>query len=416
MNRSVLCEVLHSTSLTVPPGTLAVAASWRHPTRGLVDCPAHPLIGAHIRRAGFTADCRPLPEEDIRGGATAAPTTVVAVSYQGPEGGHRGIALAAHREDTGAVRLAHRQIAAWQAVLRTRRVLHPTVPTPHRATDGATDGVTDMVTDGARPHRTPVPAQAAAPAPGRPWRVCGCPARVGCPAAENGERALRRFLGRGDEVIVVGVPAGGAGAWPAWPTGSLPEGVRRVGTPEQADGLSVPAPDRVAFVVAPGAVISEAATVLRALRRRFPRLRGQHPREWCYTMDDHHTALGSALAQSDVLLVIGGGSGAGSSGVTGGGHGGGSGRGTSPAVGVAVAQAARAGVPVRAVPTLDRLRPADIDAATITVLDAQDDGPEYQAVSRALDGLGPTAHVWRQVVSTTTAPPHRTGRAARVES
>jgi 4-hydroxy-3-methylbut-2-enyl diphosphate reductase len=371
MNRSVLSEVFHSTSLRIAPGTLTVAASWRHPERGPVDCPAHHLVAAHIRQAGFTVDCRPLPGENMSEDHAAGLATVVAVSYERPEGGHRGIALAARSEDTGAVQFAHRQIDAWRAVLRTRRVLHVTARTAETSTDDAP------------PRSTPVqvvPVQAS-PGSRHPWGICGCPTGAMCPSAEHSERSLRRFLDRGDEVIVVGVPAAGAGPWSA---GAFLEGVRWAGTPKQAETLPVADPDRVAFVVAPGAVVSQAADVLRALRRRFPRLRGQHPWEWCYTMDDLHTAVGSVLAQSDVLLVAG--------------------QGASPAVRAAVVQAVRTGVRVRDVTTLERLRPDDIDAATITVLDAEDDGREYRAVNRALDGLGPTSHVWRHVVSSTTAP------------
>ncbi|MFE9768028.1 4-hydroxy-3-methylbut-2-enyl diphosphate reductase [Streptomyces sp. NPDC005808] len=371
MNRSVLSEVFHSTTLRVFPGTLVVAVSWRHPSRGPVDCPAHRLVGAHVRRAGVTTDHRPLHDGDLRDDLTAPPTTVVAVSYEKPEGGHCGIALAARSEDTAALQLAHRQIESWKAVLRTRRVLH-VAPRTAKST-----------VNGPRPRSTPVPPQSSSNSPSS-WQTCGCPARVGCPSAENVQLSLRRFLDRGDEVVVVGVPAGGRGAGATWSKGALREGAGWVVTPQQAETLAVVDPDRLAFVVAPGAVVSEAAAVLKVLRRRFPRLRGQHPREWCYTMDDLHTATGSLLAQSDVLLVTG--------------------RGISPAVRVAVTYAARTGVRVFDITALDRLRPEDIDAATITVLDAEDDGREYRGVTRALDGLGPTNHVWRHVSTSTAAP------------
>lgn len=373
MNRSVLSEVLHSTTLRVAPGTVTVATSWRHPTRGPVDCPAHRLVGAHVRQAGLlAADHRSLHNEDVRADLAAAPTTVVVVSYEKPDGaGYRGIALAANSEDTAAVRLARQQVESWRAVLRTRRVLH----VAPRTAEGAVDG--------SRPRSTPVPPQASSDS-SSPWRACGCSARVRCPSTENAERSLRRFLDRGDEVVVVGVPAGGAGPGATWPKEALREGAGWVATPQQAETLAVVDPDRLAFVVAPGAVVSEAAAALKVLRRRFPRLRGQHPWEWCYTMDDLHTTIGSLLAQSDALLVTG--------------------RGVSPAVRAAVTHAARTGVRVRDITALDRLRPDDIDAATITVLDGEDDGREYRAVTQALDGLGPTSHVWRHVGTSTAAP------------
>jgi 4-hydroxy-3-methylbut-2-enyl diphosphate reductase len=372
MNRSVLSEVLHSATVHVTPGTLAVAGSWTHPTRGPVDCPAHHLLTAHAREAGFTVETRALGRADLDGEATAARSAVFTVSYAKPDGGHRGLALAACAQDTVATAFARRQIESWSAVLRTRRVLYV-------ATEAARQGE-----GGPQGPSTSVPPQAYDTARG-PWQVCGCPTGVACPAAESAARSLRRFLARGDEVIVVGAPADGTEGWrdPA----ARADGVRvGVATPQQAESLRVADPDRLAFVVAPGAVVSEAVAVLGALRRRFPRLRGQHPQEWCYTMDDLHTAIGSALAQSDILLVTG--------------------RGTCPAARAAAVLAVRARVCLREVTSLAHLRPDDVDAATITVLDATADGADCRAVGRALDGLGPTSHVRRHSSSSAlSAPP-----------
>lgn len=364
MNRSVLAEVLHSTTLHVTPGSLTVATSWRHPTRGLVDCPAHRLLAAHARQSGLGADSRSLPNEDLRDGLTTAPTTVFTVSYERPEGGHRGLALAAHSDDTTALSLARRQIESWRAVLRTRRVLY--VAAQNSLAPG--------------PSSAPVPAQTPKDSRDR-WRICGCPTSVPCPSAENAERALHRFLDRGDEVVVVGTPATGSGTWAGR---TLQRNPRTVSTAQQAETLAVTAPDRLAFVVAPGAVVSEAADILKVLRRRHPRLRGQHPSEWCYTMDDLHTTVGAALAQSDRLLVVG--------------------HDTTPATRTAITQVTRIPLPVRAVTTLDRLRPDDVDAATITVVDATLDGRDLRELSQVLDGLGPTSHVRRQAHSSKETP------------
>ncbi|MFF7445918.1 MULTISPECIES: 4-hydroxy-3-methylbut-2-enyl diphosphate reductase [unclassified Streptomyces] len=368
MNRSVLTEVLHSPTLHVAPGSLTVATSWWHPTRGLVDCPAHRLLSAHARQAGLGTASRSLSNEDLRGDLPTAPTTVFTVSYERPEGGHRGLALAAHSDDATAISFARRQIESWRAVLRTRRVLHVT------ASDPLAPGPSNC------PPNASVPAQTAADATHR-WRVCGCPASVRCPSAENTERALHRFLERGDDVVVVAPPAAGPGAWAGRPVhGNL----RTVSTPQQAETLAVTDPDRLAFVVAPGAVVSEAADILKVLRRRHPRLRGQHPHEWCYTMDDLHTVVGAALAQSDRLLVVG--------------------HDTTPVTRTAITQVARIPLPVRAVTTLDRLRPDDVDAATITVVDATSDGRDLRELRQVLDGLGPTSHVRRQAHSAKETP------------
>ncbi|MBT2377332.1 4-hydroxy-3-methylbut-2-enyl diphosphate reductase [Streptomyces sp. CB00316] len=390
MNRSKRSDVFPSTSLPVTPGGLSVATAWWHPVRGHVDCPAHPLLSAHARRAGYTVDARPWEEAAVNGDDRGpAATTVVAVSYERPEGGHRGIALAARSEDGAAVAFAHRQITSWQSVLRTRRVLYVSEETAPSGAPAA--GVRSATPAPHVPHPSasyaPVPPQGprGSGGPGRQdrpdgggWLACGCPAGSTCPSADSAERSLHRSVGRGDEVVVVGAPAGGTGG--GWPR-KVPAGtVQRARTPAQAEALAVADPERLAFVLAPGAVVSEAAGILRVLRRRFPRLRGQHPWDWCYTTDDLVTAVGSVLGQSDALLVTG--------------------SGDSPLVRTALVVAARSGVRVREVTSLDRIRPEDVDGATITVLHTAARDGHGRDLARVLDGLGPTGHIVRRVHST----------------
>lgn len=445
MNRSKRSDVFLSTSLPLPPGTVAVATRWWHPLRGPVDCPAHPLLTAHARQAGFTAEARAWEEAAVNGdGPGPVGTTVVAVSYERPEGGHRGMALAARSEDSTAVAFAHRQIESWQAVLRTRRVLYVSeAPQPEAPPEGSPHTARTSVHHARGPwtltsrtsghhtpdlhtpdlhtpehhtsehhtpghhtpgHRTPthplrpssVPPQGTR-ARGADWLPCGCPAASACPSAAVAERSLHRSQVRGDEVVIVGAPAAGTGG--GWPRRRPAGTVQRAASAAEAEKLTVLDPERLSFVVTPGALVSEATAVLRVLRRRFPRLRGQHPWEWCYTTDDLDTAVGSVLDQSDALLVTG--------------------NGDSPLVRTALARATRSGLRVREVTSLDRLRPQDVDGATITVLHASAPAPDGadddsapghapahredgigRAVSRVLDGLGPTDHICRSVRST----------------
>ncbi|GAB2930273.1 4-hydroxy-3-methylbut-2-enyl diphosphate reductase [Streptomyces sp. NPDC058869] len=428
MNRSKRSDLFLSTSLPVPPGTVAVATRWWHPLRGPMDCPAHPLLTAHARQAGFTVDVRPWEESAVNGDDRGpGGTTVVAVSYERPEGGHRGIALAAHSEDSAAMAFAHRQIESWQAVLRTRRVLYVSeettlpgappegpsrtghAPAPHAqgpwapttwAPGGLHTSAPQLPTPETSHHTTPSPSHprsSAVPpqgtgARGAAWLPCGCPGASACPSAAAAERSLHRSLARGDEVVIVGAPMAGTGG--GWLRRRPAGAVKRAASEAEAKKIAVLDPERLSFVVTPGAAVSEATAVLRVLRRRFPRLRGQHPWEWCYTTDDLDAAVGSVLGQSDALLVTG--------------------NGDSPLVRTALARAARSGLRVRKVTSLDLLRPQDVDGATITVLHtpapdrsegSPDDGPGHREegagwdVSRVLDGLGPTGHVCRTVRS-----------------
>ncbi|MFI6409391.1 4-hydroxy-3-methylbut-2-enyl diphosphate reductase [Streptomyces sp. NPDC050548] len=342
-----------------------MATSWTHPVRGPIDCPAHHLLTAHARRAGYEAHSQVL-RQPVTHADGPTQTTVFAVSYENPDCGHSGLAIAVHGSDTATAAFAREQISSWSTALRTRRMLYVRLDAPQEHLDTA--GRTDTSLPRQQPGHSPTS-----------WRACGCPGTTACAAAEYATRSLHRFLDRGDDVLIVGVPNTPGSR--TWRDGILHAQGRPVATLDQAESLTVPDPDRLAYVVAPGTVITEATRVLNVLRRRFPRLKGQHPREWCYTMDDLNTAVGSVLAQSDVLLVTG--------------------RGDSPVVRTALPQAARMEVRVRHVPALDHLRPQDTDAATIAVLDASPDGRVRRQVTQALDGLGPASHACRQVRTTT---------------
>lgn len=366
MNRSIRSEAFHSATLRLHPGTLLAATSWTHPDRGPVSCPAHPLIAARARQAGFATATGTLSAPASAEESAAATATLFTVSYEQTDGGYAGLALAAPGHDTAAMSYARREIESWRSVLRTRRVLHVADTSSFDAAE---------VTEPSVPQQSRHDCREA-------WQVCGCRAGAACASVENAARTLRRFLAQGDEVIMVGRPAFVTGARFGTP---LHDGAARVETTRHAETVTVADPHRLTFVVTPGTAVSDAADIIKVLRRRFPRLRGRHPREWCYTADDLRVAVNSVLAQTDVLLITGTGSG--------------------PAARIAVEEAAKADVRVRDVTSLERLRPQDVDAATVAVLDASADGRVARAVSQALDGLGPASTIQRCVRSR-PVPPH----------
>ncbi|GAB3949560.1 hypothetical protein GCM10028832_01810 [Streptomyces sparsus] len=304
---------------------------------------------------------------------TTPASLVFTVSYEKPDGGHGGLAVAVDHADATAVSYARRQVESWRDVLRTRRVLY-VLAAGEQAGAGPRHSLPVLV-----------PAQHSGGARS-PHNVCGCPRNVVCPSAEYAQRALRRFLDRGDEVLVVGTPLDSAAVRDDMDARGR---VIRVDTSGPAATVQVADSERLSFVVAPGAVMAQVTDILTVLRSRFPRLRGQHPGEWCYAMDNLNTAVVSALNQSDVLLVTG-----------------------SESCAIArtgVAEAAKAGLPVRSIPSLAHLRPEDVDVSTITVLDTDGQTRALQQLGQVLGGLGPISHIRRRVhsddVSLTLAPP-----------
>jgi 4-hydroxy-3-methylbut-2-enyl diphosphate reductase len=152
-------------------------------------------------------------------------------------------------------------------------------------------------------------------------------------------------------------------------------------------GLAVAEPDRLAFVVAPGADVGEVSRVLAVLRERFPRLRGQHPGEWCCTVADLRTAARSAVAEADLVLVTG--------------------PGTSPASAVTGASARAQGVPVHAVAALRDLTPDAVAGSTVVLVEAGPGERVRGEVAEVLTGLGPWSAVVRRTSSRPVAPLNR---------
>ncbi|MFD7163682.1 4-hydroxy-3-methylbut-2-enyl diphosphate reductase [Streptomyces violascens] len=364
MNRSVLLETLEG-RVPATQGALIVARSWMHPERGRVGCPAHPAVIAAAEEAGLAVQVRDLGvEQQMSGEPTRGEGTIFAVSYEDPGGGFRGLAVGAHRADVAAMAWASEEIASWRSVMRTRRTitLGPADSPAARSGDTAVLAGVFPAQPGTR---------------GSAWAACGCAVQARCPAARDSESAMRSFRARGDEVVLVGEPVWGQGV--DVPVASGGGDLYRVRSIRDAEVLTACAPDRLAFVVAPGSVSVEVAQLLAVLRRKFPRLRGQHPDQWCYTMTDLLAAARSALAESDVLLLAG--------------------AGASPVA--AAAQAAAALTPIHRISALGQLRPRCIDVATLTIAGC---GARLGGqVLQVLSGLGPL-DVLRRVTRTESVP------------
>lgn len=304
--------------LTVPDitvGELVVAGGFVHPRRGRVRCAAAPLVaasigGADVRMLGG----RPgLGDDESRhdGGGV-----LFAVSYLGRDGGAVGLGVAAHSRDRAGLAAARDAVDSWAAVLRTRRVLLP-VPGPRCAgVDRMVERIGRLRANGDIPFvgadgldHVPDGAEVIFPAHGVSLAVRGEAVARGmrvvdatCPLVAATHDRLREFAERGDLVVLIGraghpVVAG--------LVGQAPESVLLVETVADVGALAGVDPQRLSFVLAPGAPVEDTARLLAALRSRFPGVRGQRPEEWCYAASDRREALRSVSAASDLLLVCG---------------------------------------------------------------------------------------------------------------
>jgi 4-hydroxy-3-methylbut-2-enyl diphosphate reductase len=325
----------------IRPGEIMVATGMAHPERGAVRCPAAPLLAAALRREA------PYPGwRRVRPGlvsvATGADAVLVMASYLDRTGRATGLGAAARADDPAAVAACGELVAAWAAVLRSRRLLVAGTNPDCAGSLAATEAMLRAARDA--PAGTPVhvlgqPVAAAGrlarlaaagvvvtteldeipdkaivvfPAHGVPERARAEAAARGlpvvdatCPLAAMAHRDVRAYADRADTVVLVTGSRQTAGERVS--VAQAPESVLLV-----RDAADVPGPrhagidpDRLSLVVQTGIPVEDAAATISVLRARFPRVRGQHDDALCYAATDRSTTVRSVAASSDLTLVLG---------------------------------------------------------------------------------------------------------------
>jgi 4-hydroxy-3-methylbut-2-enyl diphosphate reductase len=123
-----------------------------------------------------------------------------------------------------------------------------------------------------------------------------------CPLVTKVHAETRRYAADGYTVVLIGHE----GHEEVVGThGEAPDAVRIVGTVEEAEALSVPDPERVAYVTQTTLSVDETAEIVSVLRRRFPSMRAPRREDICYATTNRQAAVKELLSEVDVLLVIG---------------------------------------------------------------------------------------------------------------
>ncbi len=123
-----------------------------------------------------------------------------------------------------------------------------------------------------------------------------------CPLVSKVHAEARRFARDGYTVVLVGH----AGHEEVEGTlGEAPDSAVLVQTVDDVATLDVPDPRRVAYLTQTTLAADETATVVDALRRRFPELRGPGSDDICYATTNRQRALATVADRSDLMLVVG---------------------------------------------------------------------------------------------------------------
>jgi 4-hydroxy-3-methylbut-2-en-1-yl diphosphate reductase len=284
MNRTLLFQVL-PTGPTLARGRVAVLDRFVHAERGEVRCPAAAALAADLgERLGRGAA---VTRGEVVAGSDGGSVTVC-VTYLDRDGHAIGLAAAVRTRDYEAIDIVQRTMRSWADTMRTRRVLIADQPgcvtgeCPHRRM--AHTSVLDFI------HRGDTVVLIADRRVGKLGAGAAAEAAATVEAMAAAEPATAELAAAarnaGGSAVVVGDPGEVA---------SLNSRLTK-----EID------PDALSFVIVPGIRVEAAMPVLRRLREQFPRLRGQHPDEYCYAASDLHESVRSVAEASERLLVVAG--------------------------------------------------------------------------------------------------------------
>ncbi|MBZ5703792.1 MAG: 4-hydroxy-3-methylbut-2-enyl diphosphate reductase [Acidobacteriia bacterium] len=87
--------------------------------------------------------------------------------------------------------------------------------------------------------------------------------------------------------------------------GEAPIVTQVVGSPEQVKSLTVPDPDRIAYLTQTTLSLDETKDIIAALRERFPNIKGPAAQDICYATENRQVAVKQVASDADLLLVVG---------------------------------------------------------------------------------------------------------------
>ena len=87
--------------------------------------------------------------------------------------------------------------------------------------------------------------------------------------------------------------------------GEAPMVTQVVGSPDEVDSLTVPNPERVAYLTQTTLSLDEARDTIAALRKKFPRITGPAAQDICYATENRQQAVKHVVSDADLLLVVG---------------------------------------------------------------------------------------------------------------
>ncbi len=123
-----------------------------------------------------------------------------------------------------------------------------------------------------------------------------------CPLVTKVHLEAIRFAKEGYTILLIGHEGHDE---VAGTIGEAPANIRLVQNEDEAERLDLPSHAKVAYLTQTTLSVDDAEVIIRALRRRFPKIVGPSRDDICYATQNRQEAVKELVPQADVVLVLG---------------------------------------------------------------------------------------------------------------
>jgi 4-hydroxy-3-methylbut-2-enyl diphosphate reductase len=123
-----------------------------------------------------------------------------------------------------------------------------------------------------------------------------------CPLVTKVHVEVLRYARQGNTIIFVGHRNHDEAVGTV---GEAPDHVVIVESPEEVEQLTVPDPNKVAFVTQTTLSVSDAMRTIAAIKKKFPNVRYPAKDDICYATTNRQSAVTQLAGEVDVVLVVG---------------------------------------------------------------------------------------------------------------